>query len=263
MGLFRRKPDGDALVADPPEDDSGSGEELLAEIARLTRRQSRPAATAPPSGGCCGCATAPGSRLLDVPARRRGIPSRTPRRCRERRRAAGDRAADVTPGPAARRDPARRLRARARARGPRRRARARGGDRPRLRRRASRSPPGARTRTGYYEEFEPEPAVRRRRGAAAGSARAGECWRSTRRWSRSGCSSGSRPPGCRRWSAATSASRRCSRPQDDAAQGRARRSVAPGTRTARSWATCARSTSGSRCRAAATRRPGSTSSRGG
>ena len=53
------------------------------------------------------------------------------------------------------------------------------------------------------------------------------------------------------------------RAQDDTAQGRARPSAAPGTRTARSWATCARSTSGSRCRAAATRRRGSTSSRAG
>ena len=44
--------------------------------------------------------------------------------------------------------------------------------------------------------------------------------------------------------------------EDDAAQGRARRSPAPGTRTARSWARSARSTCGSRCRAAATSRPG-------
>ena len=49
------------------------------------------------------------------------------------------------------------------------------------------------------------------------------------------------------------------RAEDDAAQGGAVRRRAPGTRTARSWATSARSTCGSPCRAAATRRPDWTS----
>ena len=64
----------------------------------------------------------------------------------------------------------------------------------------------------------------------------------------------------RRWSTATSASRGLiSVAQDDAAQGLAVACRAPGTRTARSWARSARSTCGSRCRAAATSRPASTS----
>ena len=171
-------------------------------------------------------------------------------------------AGDLTPALLRAGHPARRLPARARAR---RRATRRSRSRGQIDRvvRRARARPGDAGAAGYYEEFEPAPALRRdrraavdqggrrraRRGLAAAQLRdARAVPRGRRARARRGLP--------RRAAAdARSRRRRCARPS--------RRSAAPGTRTARSWARSARSTSGSRCRAAATSRPGSTSCRAG
>ena len=259
MGLFKRK-DAATAVADPSpvqaQPGRARGRDRTAHRGRTVRRPTRTR-----SAGCCACgtssassgstrATRPGSPLPDEAALPSGggLPEIA--------------AADLTPGllragilrdgcvlvrGLVDRDAARRARRADRSRlrrarrgrrrrlvacGPLRGVRAgvalRGHLRPAVdqagRRRARRRLAAAHVRDAR--------AVRRRRAAGARG-------RLPRRAPR--CSPSTRPP--------------CAR--------RSRPSAAPGTRTARSWATSRRSTCGCRSRAAATWRPASTSSRAG
>ena len=236
MGLFKRR----AATAAPrsPSRRPTRLEGLLAEIERLTDGQPRARATARASGGCCGSATSPACGCSSA-ARPPSTPRPTSPPARRRRPARRSRPRELTPellragilrdGCLLVRGLVDREAALALA----------GADRPRVRR-ARRSRRGVRRRRATTRSSSPSRASRSP-GAAVDPATAAACWPATRRSWRSRCSS------CSRRAGPAAAGRRLPRraaaavgAQDDAAQGRPVPSAAPGTRTARSWATCAR-----------------------
>ena len=169
MFRLRRKQasDGDSAtaVAAPPRaygDFEGSTDELRRRDRAARRREPRapgPRFAAPPAAAA--------TRRGHPPSRRGRRHGRLPR-TRPRRLPAGDGLPeiardDVTPGLLRAGILARRLPARARPRRPRRRARVRGPDRPRCSPTATPTPAAG---DGYYEQFEPDAALRGRRGAA-------------------------------------------------------------------------------------------------
>ena len=244
------------------DDFPGSTDELFTEIERLTetnRGGPRPRDGTPTRASSSYRRPARADR-----ERRQAQASRARLRTPSRRRGpAGDRSGRPHAGAPPRGNPARRLPAGARPRGPRGRASVRGPDRPGVRR-ARAVPRRGAVRRGLLRGVSSRAAVRDRAGRTA-------LGPGGRRAARSGCADAHvRDAGDVRQRGAARVGRRLSRraaadlgPEDDPAQGGASRPGGRGTRTAPSWATCARSTCGSRSRAAATSRRAWTSFRAG